>query len=449
MTRSADAAADARADRVDSAVAGEHADERPHVCMLLPGAFPPDIRVRKEVSALRAAGYRVTVVASGPGDRPRRETVAGASVYRLDRTTRRGRLGWLASAGVNLLAARHPVWLDAVRRLHRRDPVDVLHVHDLPLGGTALLARRLLGTPVVLDLHENYPEAVTQWRRTTGGFRASPLEWVKHRLFPRSRWRRLERRWVRRADRVLTVVPEARDHYRRDCGADPEQVTVVSNTVELARFAPDGGELTTRGSSGASASVESDTEASTSGRFTVSYVGGFGAHRGLDTTIRAVAATDSDVELLLVGGGGGTTETELRALITELGVDDRVTITGWVDFADVPDYIATSDVCVVPHASTPHTETTVPHKLFQYMAMGKPVVVTDVAPLARIVRETESGLVVPAGDSQAMAEALARLRDDPALCAELGRNGRAAVEETYNWDRDAERLLAVYEDVCG
>jgi glycosyltransferase involved in cell wall biosynthesis len=419
--------------------------------MLLPGAFPPDIRVRKEISALRAAGYRVTVVASGPGDRPRRETVAGASVHRLDRTTRRGRLGWLASAGVNLLTARHPVWLDAVRRLHRRDPVDVLHVHDLPLGGTALLARRLLGTPVVLDLHENYPEAVTQWRRTTGGFRTSPLGWVKHRLFPRSRWQRLERRWVRGADRVLTVVPEARDHYLRDCGADAGRVTVVSNTVELDRFAPDGGELTTPGSSGeagsvpAPASADAATETADSDTFTVSYVGGFGAHRGLDTAIRAIAATDSDVELLLVGGGGGTTESELRTLVAGLGVGDRVTITGWVDFADVPGYIAASDACVVPHAATPHTETTVPHKLFQYMAMGKPVVVTDVAPLARIVGETDSGLVVPAGDSAAMADAVARLRDDPALCAELGRNGRTAVEETYNWDRDARRLVAVYE----
>jgi glycosyltransferase involved in cell wall biosynthesis len=438
---------DARADGGDSAVAGTSVDtdEGPHVCMLLPGAFPPDIRVRKEVAALRAAGYRVTVVASGPGDRPRRETVAGASVVRLDRTTRRGRLGWLASAGGNLLTARHPVWLDAVRRLHRRDPVDVLHVHDLPLGGTALLARRLFGTPVVLDLHENYPEAVTQWRRTTDGFRASPLEWVKHRLFPRSRWKRLERRWVRRADRVLTVVPEARDHYLRDCGADAGQVTVVSNTVELDRFAPDSDEPPTPD---ASAPSDPAAEAVDPERFTVSYVGGFGAHRGLDTAVRAVAATDPDVELLLVGGGGGTTEADLRTLVAELGVGDRVTITGWVDFADVPDYVGASDVCLVPHASTPHTETTVPHKLFQYMAMQRPVVVTDVAPLARIVHETESGLVVPAGDHAAMADAIRRLRDAAEVRETLGRNGRTAVETEYNWDRDAARLVAVYDEVC-
>lgn len=452
MTRNADASTPAETDTVRAGeqgqASGDAADRAPHVCMLLPGAFPPDVRVRKEVDALRTAGYRVTVVASGPAGRPERETVAGASVVRLDRTTRRGRLGWFASAAVNLPTAIHPRWLVAVWRLHRRDPVDVLHVHDLPLGGTALLARRLFGMPVVLDLHENYPEAVLQWRRTTGGIRASPLGWLKHRLYPRSRWQRLERRWVRRADHVLTVVGEARDHYLRDCGADRSRVTVVSNTVELSRFTPaETGASTERLAAGES---EASSAAGTgSDDFTVSYVGGFGPHRGLDTAVRAVAELDEGVSLLLVGGGGGTTEAELRALIGELGVADRVTITGWVDFDDVPDYVAASDVCLVPHASSPHTETTVPHKLFQYMAMQRPVVVTDVAPLARIVGETESGLVVPAGDHAAMAEGIHRLREDAELRDVLGRNGRVAVETEYSWDRDAARLVGVYEEICG
>jgi glycosyltransferase involved in cell wall biosynthesis len=429
---------------------GGAADSAPHVCMLLPGAFPPDVRVRKEIDALRTAGYRVTVVASGPAGRPARETVAGASVVRLDRTTRRGRLGWLASAAVNLPTAVHPIWLVAVRRLHRRDAVDVLHVHDLPLGGTALLARRLFGIPVVLDLHENYPEAVLQWRRTTGGFRTSPLGWLKHRLYPRSRWKRLERRWVRRADHILTVVREAREHYLRDCGADSARVTVVSNTVELSRFTPDDPVATGASPDPVAAGESGSTVAATGpDSFTVSYVGGFGPHRGLDTAVRAVAALDERVSLLLVGGGGGTTESDIRALVDELGVRDRVTITGWVDFDEVPGYVGASDVCLVPHASSPHTETTVPHKLFQYMAMQTPVVVTDVAPLARVVRETESGLMVPAGDHAAMADAIRRLCDDVARRAELGRNGRAAVETEYNWDRDAARLVAVYDELCG
>jgi glycosyltransferase involved in cell wall biosynthesis len=82
------------------------------------------------------------------------------------------------------------------------------------------------------------------------------------------------------------------------------------------------------------------------------------------------------------------------------------------------------------------------------MAMAKPVVVTDVAPLARIVRETESGLVVPAGEHAAMADAIRELRGDADLRAELGRNGRVAVENEYNWDRDASRLVSVYDEVC-
>jgi glycosyltransferase involved in cell wall biosynthesis len=404
-----------------------------HVCMLLPGDYPPDVRVRKEADALRAAGHRVTVVCRGPTDRPRRETLDGVRVVRLDRRSRRGRLAEAASAAVNLGTAVHPRWLLALRRVNQVRPIDAVHVHDLPLAGTALAARRLLRVPVVLDCHENYPAAVAQWRRAT---RRSLRGWLKRRAFPLRRWRALERRWVSRADHVLAVVDEARDHLVDDCGAAPGDVTVVSNTVDLAGF------------DAADTHLPDDLPRPDPHTFTVGYVGGFGPHRGLDTAVRAVALDDDpDTHLLLVGGGGGTTEADLRDLIAERDVDDRVTITGWVDFAHVPGYVAACDVCLVPHARTEHTETTVPHKLFQYMALRRPVVVSDVAPLARIVRETDAGVVVPADDPAALARAVARLRDDPGERRRLGANGRAAVETRYNWARDAARLRTVYAEL--
>jgi glycosyltransferase involved in cell wall biosynthesis len=421
-----------RSGAADTADGARDADRSRHVCMLLPGDYPPDVRVRKEADALRAAGHRVTVVCRGPTDRPRRETVAGVRVVRLDRRSRRGHLVEAASAAVNLGTAVHPRWLLALRRVNQIRPVDAVHVHDLPLAGTALVARRVLRVPVVLDCHENYPAAVAQWRRAS---ERSFLGRLKHGAFPLRRWRALERRWVSRADHVLAVVDEARDHFVDDCGAAPGDVTVVSNTVDLAGF------------DAATTTLPDDLPRPDPREFTVGYVGGFGPHRGLDTAVRAVAHDDPDTHLLLVGGGGGTTEADLRELICEHDAGDRVTITGWVDFAHVPAYVAACDVCLVPHARTEHTETTVPHKLFQYMALRRPVVVTDVAPLARLVGETDAGVVVPADDPAALAAAVARLRDDPAERRRLGANGRAAVERHYNWPRDAARLRAVYADL--
>jgi glycosyltransferase involved in cell wall biosynthesis len=414
-----------------------------HVGMLLDKPYPPDVRVRKEADALLSAGHTVDLLCEtdGTGDEPRRETVDGIAVFRHEQPTD-ARTRWPET--LRALATHvHPRWARRLRDHVETRGVDVLHVHDLPLVATALAVREETGVPVVADLHENYPEAVRQWRRMDDlGDLLTPARLAERVCLPIRRLRWLERHCVRRADHVVTVVAEGRDHYVYDCRGPPDSISVVSNTVDLSTFDP--------------GAVERPIRDAPASAFVVGYVGKYAPHRGLETVVRALPALGGDgshapddgrsTRLRVVGAPGTPTYGEqFDALCAELGVTDRVTFTGWVDFADVPAQMAGCDVCVVPHAATPHTETTVPHKLFQYMAMGKPVVVTDVAPLARIVGETDSGLVVPAGDSAAMADAVARLRDDPALCAELGRNGRTAVEETYNWDRDARRLVAVYE----
>jgi glycosyltransferase involved in cell wall biosynthesis len=416
-----------------------------HVGMLLDKSFPPDVRVRKEADALLSAGHTVdllcevasTQAADGP---PARETVGGIEVFRHERPAD-ARTRWPETLH-SLATHVNPRWRRLVRDHVEDRGVDVLHVHDLPLVPTALAVREQTGVPVVADLHENYPEAIRQWRRMDDlGDLLTPAKLAERACLPIRRWKWVERHSVRRADHVLTVVPEGRDHYVYDCRGPPATISVVSNTVELSAFDPE--------------SVAVPIRDAPDSAFVVGYVGKYAPHRGLETVVRALPALSDDgstaggsTRLRIVGAPGTPTYgRRFDALCAEVGVTDRVTFTGWVDFEEVPAQMAGCDVCVVPHASTPHTETTVPHKLFQYMAMGKPVLVTDVAPLARIVRETESGLVVPAGDHGAMADAIRRLRDDPALCAELGRNGRRAVESEYNWGRDGDRLVEVYDEL--
>jgi glycosyltransferase involved in cell wall biosynthesis len=186
--------------------------------------------------------------------------------------------------------------------------------------------------------------------------------------------------------------------------------------------------------------------------FTVAYVGKYAPHRGLESVVEAFADVRDAVpeaRLLVVGAPGGEDYgRRFDRFVDRVGVRDAVTFTGWVDFEEVPRYVAASDVCLVPHAQTPHTETTIPHKLFQYMASATPVLVSDVAPLERVVSETDAGLVATAGDPNSFAEALVSLGEDPGLRDRLGANGRRAVESTWNWERDAGRLVETYESLA-
>ena len=406
--------------------------------MLLPERFPPDIRVEKEAAALTSAGHSITLLCRGEVDQPTFDRVDGIDVERLPaKGLFDGPSGVLDGARyVSTLV--HPAWKRAVLDVDAGRSIDAIHVHDLPLVRTGMACGDRLGVPVVADLHENYPEAARQIQRMRGwGEIARDREALFQRVFF-APWRlkRAERYAVEHADRVLTVCEEARAHYLRDCGADPARVTVVSNTVDRTVFDP---ETATR------PTLPIDPEAS----FVVSYIGNFTEHRGLDSLIEGFARlveTTPEAELLLVGTGNARYVARLQSLAASLGVRGRVHFVGWVPFEDVPGYVAASDVCAVPHASTPHTETTVPHKLFQAMAMGVPVLVSDVAPLARVVTSTECGLVASAGDGPAMGAALADLTDAD-LARDLGTNGRRAAAEEYNWEHDGARLRAVYDEL--
>src|SRR5262249_55767841 len=98
-----------------------------------------------------------------------------------------------------------------------------------------------------------------------------------------------------------------------------------------------------------------------------------------------------------------------------------------------------SDVGLVPHNATESWNSTIPNKLFDYMAAGLAILTSDARPAARVVNQTRCGLVYPHRDADALAEAIVSLCD-PELRRQHGQNGRRAIAETYNWETDASRL---------
>ncbi|WP_435335199.1 glycosyltransferase family 4 protein [Haloarchaeobius sp. TZWWS8] len=405
--------------------------------MVLRKTFPRDVRVEKEAKALAAAGHDVTLVCKNDADQQQRETVGPIDVHRFAEwtgsslTRQRRSLSFLATG-------HHDFWADAIRSVHRTSPIDAIHVHDLPLVETGLDVGDEFDVPVVADLHENYPEAIRQWRRMHAreDVLTQPALLAKYLLRPVRRYKRIERRAVRRADHVLAVCEEGRRHYLEDCGAEPESVSVVGNTVDLDRDWFD---------------ADAEPVSGYEDEFVVGYVGKYAPHRGLEAVVEGFAEVMERIpnaRLLMVGAPGNDRYGERFDRHCERhGVVDATTFTGWVDFEAVPNYMAACDVCLVPHADTPHTNTTVPHKLFQYMALSKPVLVSDCPPLKRIVEDADAGLVAAAGDPDAMADAMVELAEDPALSRRLGENGASAVRTTYNWRHDAETLVSVYESL--
>ena len=142
--------------------------------------------------------------------------------------------------------------------------------------------------------------------------------------------------------------------------------------------------------------------------------------------------------------GDGTERRRLSGIAKEVGVEKSVSLEGWREFSAVPGLIGGSSICVIPHLKSEHTDTTIPNKIFDYMAMGKPIVVSDCEPLQRLVREEQCGVVFRSGDGWDLSRKIIQLLEDKDRDA-YGRNGKRAVELKYNWDIDAKTMIVAIE----
>jgi glycosyltransferase involved in cell wall biosynthesis len=150
-----------------------------------------------------------------------------------------------------------------------------------------------------------------------------------------------------------------------------------------------------------------------------------------------------DVRLTVIGSGREREAFERQA--RSLGLKEpTIRFTGYLQNADALRLVSQADVGLVPHQPTESWNTTIPNKLFDYMAAGLAIITSDARPAARIVRETLTGEVFVGGDPDSLPNAIERLVD-PVYRAACAEHGRAAVRTKYNWEADTDRMLGALD----
>jgi glycosyltransferase involved in cell wall biosynthesis len=337
-----------------------------------------------------------------------------------------------------------PVWCAQILDFVQRYGIEVLHIHDLLLVYSGLIVSEAEGIPLVADLHENWPALMDinrakfrqlyERRAKMGLFKG----YFEERTNGKKRWEAHEQVCCRRADHILVVADAAKARLV-ETGVPAEKLSVVTNTIDIDAFL--------------AKPVDQAVLDHYKDRFVVSYVGGFGPHRGIDTLLRAAAVLKVEIPelwLYLAGSDSPTSDhylTYCKTLAQELGVADITDFTGWADDAAYRTYTALSDVGVIPHKANEHTQTTMPNKIYNYMLLEKPILCSDLAPLQAVVDETGSGLCFKADDHEDLAAQLRTLYRDPELRARLGKAGREGVYRKFNWQATAETLVRVYQDL--
>ena len=288
------------------------------------------------------------------------------------------------------------------------DP-SLVHLHDPELLPLALVLRAA-GTPVVFDMHENLPKEIL-----TKPWISRPVRRVLSRLT------RAFQRWACRG--IPTVFAET--SYAADF-PDVRTGAVVLNYPLLSRL-----------------TEISQPKATT---FTVGYIGVVSAERGAEVT---AAALDE-----LARDGIAAAAVFVGPVATDLGHSERfnwavdsglITLTGRLEPSEGWPLMAACHVGVAVLAPSPNFVDSYPTKLFEYMALGLPVVVSDFPLWRRVVDDAQCGFVVDPTDVSALAGVLRWLRDNTADAAAMGARGRAAAIARYSWDSEFRKLAAVYD----
>ncbi|MGE0542489.1 MAG: glycosyltransferase family 4 protein [Dehalococcoidia bacterium] len=363
----------------------------------------------KQARTLAAAGFEVHLLARAE----RREVRDGVRIHALPQPRARWARPWQ--------------WLRLARATVRLRP-DVIHIHDPELLPLVLVLKRLTGAAAVYDAHEYYGEEVAR------------REWIPRPLRrPAAQVTDAVEGFVaRRIDAVVAVNEHMAARFRRR-GA---RAIAVHNFPPAEYFGLDAAD---ERDGGAPVRAGGDSPV-------VGYVGLLSRDRGLQMVLAATELLRGRIAAVRVrvigrvdwsGVSEGTSRD--RAEWAACGLD----LAGTIPAADVPGALAGIDIGWIPFQDTANNRRTIPLKLLEYMAAGKPVVASDIGYIAAIVRESGCGLLVPPDDAWAHVNALATLIEDPERARRMGDAGREAVRSRYTWAPEGRRLAALYRSILG
>ncbi len=382
------------------------------------------VHVREMVTALSQAGHAVTILSpaiDNPSPIPNVEffpiPLAAEDLQRLNQLKE-------VEALLNVQTRIRQELRNLIYnlRLHanaseylRRKKVDFVYERYALFGYAGIRLAKELGAPHLLEV--NAPLAYEQER--TRGLEMKELA------------RETERRIFRDSDHVF-VVSQHLQELVASCGVPENRIDILPNGVDPRRFAP-------QSADGKRVRAQLGLE----GKQIIGFVGSLKPWHGTETLLAAfrdVHPAALQAHLLIVGDGPG--REQLEKTVHANGLNQVVTFTGNVPYDEVPDYLAAVDIAVAPY--TPNEQFYYsPIKIFEYMAMAKPVVAGRIGQVEEILRDGATGLLFEPGNLPQLTAALLKLLHDASLCRRMGEQARAWVVRERAWDNNALRVIEI------
>ncbi len=284
------------------------------------------------------------------------------------------------------------------------------------------LLARLKGVPFVFEVRDLWPESII-------AVEAMPDNLVVRGL------KRVARHLYRHSSRIVTVGHGYKRQIEQRYSISPERIEVVPNGVDLATFVP------------APRDNEVRRQYGWGDRLVLLYVGTHGMAHALHVVLQAARQLRDDPEKLFVFVGEGAHKAQLKHQAAELRLEN-VQFIDQQPKARIPLFYAACDIGLVTLRNTPLFQDVRPSKIFEYLGMERPVIISVDGEARKLVQDAGSGIFVPPEDVDELVDAIRSLAAQPALLESMGRSGRRYVAAHYRRERLAETYHELLQRIC-
>ena len=389
--------------------------------MIVENECAPDIRVEREAQALSDYGFEIHILAFTHGKHHKIEKRNNITIHRFY-------FSHTLFKKLAPLALTFPFyfwkWKKPLRHFLSLK-FEVIHLHDIPLIKPVQDLRKEYQFKCIVDLHENRPAIMHLYSHV----QSIPGKW----LISIKKWQEYQKKYLEKSDGIIVVTKEAKEQLLQYLQYDSRKMVAVMNTVDISEFRQ--------------IVVKEDIIKKFAGRWNLVYVGVTGKRRGIDVVIKAIELVKKQIpEINFIVVGSGREDEELKNLARQLNVEDNIFFAGWVSSHDINSYIQVSHAGISPIRRNPHHDTTLANKITQYLALSKPILVSDCPAQAKVVKSYKCGMVFRDGNVKELAEKIIFLYRERETYQQMQKNALSA-SENLDWRNEQRKLIRFYKEI--
>lgn len=390
------------------------------------GSFPPDIRIQKQIEYLIEKKCSIDLLTlRGSTNDISLGIYTKIKFFYVDPVIK-----YSITHLFSRLFIFNPFYARALHQILSTNEYDFIHVHDFDYFPTVLLTIKFskVKPPIIADLHENMPAALRIYLKNSKSFWLTLTHYIIENYYL---WKLYEFIFLRFSHKIITVTNESKARLFK-YGIKNSKIVKISNNENYC-----------------TKSIDTRYSDIFENYWVVSYVGGGGKHRGLEYLIKSLPLVSEKIPnlLCLIVGLNTNQQNDLFRLSVEKGVYHLVKFIKWVPQDEALEIIKRSHLGIIPHIDCEHTQTTIPHKFFQHLIHGVPLLTSDCKPFVSYIRLLKTGMTFKANCYRSLANEIFRINKNYKTVRSTFECQSEFVKKYHSCDAEYKNFEKVYPNL--